>query len=232
MSTPLHQKRIYEEITHRLQSLVETGDLKPGDRLPPERQLASLFGVSRNSVREAIKSLEQKGVLESRPGAGTFITAGSEADLTRQFGEIFAQERHRLGDIFELRLLLEPQIAHLAAQRISARTLKELHGIMEAYDLALREGRPVYEIDQSFHDAIAAATGNSSIVRLMEEMHDMLSESRDEALQSPARSRTSLEAHMKILEALRRRDPQGARVAMTEHLEHARDIVFTTKNGE
>ena len=232
MSTPLHQKRIYEEITHRLQSLVETGDLKPGDRLPPERQLASLFGVSRNSVREAIKSLEQKGVLESRPGAGTFITAGSEADLARQFGEIFAQERHRLGDIFELRLLLEPQIAHLAAQRISARTLQELHGIMAAYDQALRDGRPVYEIDQSFHDAIAAATGNTSIVRLMEEMHDMLSESRDEALQSPARSRTSLEAHMKILEALRRRDPQGARAAMTEHLEHARNIVFTSKNGE
>ena len=76
-----------------------------GDRLPPERSLAALFGVSRNSMREAIKSLEQAGLLESRPGAGTFISAASQAELARQLGEAFARERHRLEDIFELRLL-------------------------------------------------------------------------------------------------------------------------------
>lgn len=95
MSTPQQQKRIYEEITLRLQELVEADDLKPGDRLPPERSLAALFGVSRNSMREAIKSLEQAGLLESRPGAGTFISAASQAELARQLGEAFARERHR-----------------------------------------------------------------------------------------------------------------------------------------
>ena len=230
MST--QQKSIPREITARLQSLVEAGDFKPGDRLPPERHLALLFGVSRNSVREAIKSLEQLGVLESRPGAGTFLTETGQGDLARQFGEVMARERHRLEDIFELRLLLEPQITHLAAQRITARILGRLQDIMGTYEQAMRDGHAVNEIDQAFHDTIAEATGNQSIVRLMEQMHDLLTESRDEALQSPARSSTSLEAHRRILEALGRHDAEGARAAMTEHLEHTRDIVFTPNGGE
>lgn len=232
MVTPQQQKRTYEEIARRLQSLVETGNLKPGDRLPPERQLATLFGVSRNSVREAIKSLEQQGVLKSRHGAGTYISAASQAELARQLGEAFARERHRLEDIFELRLLLEPQIARLAATRISPLTLERLDAIMEAYGEAMRNDLPVFEIDQGFHDAIATATGNQCIVRLMEQMNDMLAESRDEALQSPTRSLRALEDHRKILGALRRRDADDAAVAMAEHLERTRKIVFTSNNGE
>ncbi|KAF5066023.1 putative L-lactate dehydrogenase operon regulatory protein [anaerobic digester metagenome] len=231
MSTPQQQKRIYEEITRRLQELVEADDLKPGDRLPPERSLAALFGVSRNSMREAIKSLEQAGLLESRPGAGTFISAASQAELARQLGEAFARERHRLEDIFELRLLLEPQIARLAAQRVSPGTLERLDGLMQDYENAVRHGEAVLEIDQNLHDTIAAATGNHAIVRLMEQMHDVLSESRDEALQSPERSRKALEDHRKILTALRLGDEDGACAAMTEHLEHTREIVFTSKKG-
>ena len=231
MSTPQHQYRTYEEIGRRLQRLVEADGLKPGDRLPPERSLAALFGVSRNSVREAIKSLEQKGLLRSRPGAGTFIAAASPEDLAMQLGEAFARERHRLEDIFELRLLLEPQIARLAASRVSPQALERLEALMDAYETAMRDGHPVFEIDQRLHDTIAAATGNQSIVRLMEQMRDVLSESRDEALQSPARNQGALEDHRSILDALRRHDAQAAGEAMTAHLEHTREIVFTSKNG-
>lgn len=210
---------------------MEAEDLKPGDRLPPERRLATLFGVSRNSMREAIKSLEQTGLLESRPGAGTYISAGNQTDLARQLGEAFARERHKLEDIFELRLLLEPQIARLAARRASPRTLERLDDLMLAYEDAVGHGKPVLEIDQNLHDTIAAATGNHAIVRLMEQMHDVLVESRDEALQSPQRSRMALEDHRKILTALRLGDTDGACAAMTEHLEHTREIVFTSKKG-
>ena len=141
---------------------MEADDLKPGDRLPPERRLAALFGVSRNSMREAIKSLEQAGLLESRPGAGTFISAASQTELARQLGEAFARERHRLEDIFELRLLLEPQIARLAAQRVSPGILERLDGLMQAYEDAMMRGEAVLEIDQNLHDTIAAATGNGA----------------------------------------------------------------------
>ncbi|ACU90063.1 FadR/GntR family transcriptional regulator [Desulfomicrobium baculatum] len=232
MTTSIQQKRTYEEITTRLQTMVQNDDLKPGDRLPPERQLAILFGVSRNSVREAIKSLEQHGMLVSRPGAGTFIAENNPASLASAMGDAFARERHRLDDIFELRLLLEPQIAHLAAQRIKQHELAELQDLIHAYKKNLGDGLPVFFFDQAFHDAIAAATGNQSIILLMEQMHDLLRESRDEALQSPARNAKSLEDHHAILAALNSHDPERAREAMTEHLKHTREIVFTSTTGE
>lgn len=232
MPTSIQQKRIYEEISARLQTLVQSDNLKPGDRLPPERQLAAMFGVSRNSVREAIKSLEQQGLLISRPGAGTYIAEDVQENLTTAMGDAFAQARHRLEDIFELRLLLEPQIAHLAAQRITQHEIEELSGLMDVYEKNLRDGQPVFFLDQAFHDAIAAATGNRSITRLMEQMHDLLRESRDEALQSPARNVRSLADHQKILSALSSHDPECAREAMKGHLEHTREIVFTSTTGE
>lgn len=232
MPTPIQQKRIYEEISLRLQTLVQSDNLRPGDRLPPERHLAAMFGVSRNSVREAIKSLEQQGLLTSRPGAGTYIAEGAQDNLTTALGDAFAQARHRLEDIFELRLLLEPQIAHLAAQRITRHEIAELGDLVDAYARNLRAGQPVYFLDQAFHDAIAAATGNRSITRLMEQMHDLLRESRDEALQSPARNVSALDDHKKILSALSSHDPDRARDAMKEHLEQTRDIVFTSTTGE
>lgn len=212
--------------------MVQNDDLKPGDRLPPERQLAIMFGVSRNSVREAIKSLEQHGVLISKPGAGTYIAENSQANLAMAMGDAFARERHRLDDIFELRLLLEPQIAHLAAQRITKKELQKMQSLISAYTKNMRDGLPVYFYDQAFHDAIAAATGNQSITLLMDQMHELLRESRDEALQSSVRSAKSLEDHQKILEALSMRDPERAREAMTDHLKHTREIVFTSTTGE
>jgi GntR family transcriptional repressor for pyruvate dehydrogenase complex len=212
--------------------MVQNDDLKPGDRLPPERQLAIMFGVSRNSVREAIKSLEQYGVLISKPGAGTYIAENSQANLAMAMGDAFARERHRLDDIFELRLLLEPQIAHLAAQRITEKELQKMQSLISAYTKNMRDGLPVYFYDQAFHDAIAAATGNQSLTLLMDQMHELLRESRDEALQSPVRSAKSLEDHQKILEALSMRDPERAREAMTDHLKHTREIVFTSTTGE
>jgi GntR family transcriptional repressor for pyruvate dehydrogenase complex len=229
--TSIQQKRIYEEISMHLQTLVQNDNLKPGDKLPPERQLAAMFGVSRNSVREAIKSLEQQGLLISRPGAGTFIAEGPREKLTTALEDAFAQARHHLDDIFELRLLLEPQIAHLAAQRITPREIQELSNLLDVYENTLREGQPVFFLDQAFHDAIAAATGNRSITRLMEQMHDLLRESRDEALQSPTRNVSALKDHQKILAALNSHDPECAREAMKGHLEHTREIVFTSTDA-
>lgn len=232
MTTSSQQKRTYEEIGLRLQTLVQAGNLGPGDRLPPERRLAEMFGVSRNSVREAIKSLEQQGLLVSRPGAGTYIAQDAQATLASALGQAFARARHHLEDIFELRLLLEPQIARLAAQRVTPGEIEELQGLLEAYADSLRDGRPVFALDQAFHDAIAAATKNQSVIRLMEHVHDLMGESRDEALQSPSRNVTALDDHRKILSALSARNPEAARQAMTDHLEHTRSIVFNSTTGE
>jgi GntR family transcriptional repressor for pyruvate dehydrogenase complex len=224
--------RIREEIIHRLQSMVHSDHLKPGDRLPPERQLSVLLGVSRNSVREAIKSLEQQGMLVSRPGAGTYLTENQESDPGTALGKVFSQERHRIADIFELRLILEPQIAHLAAQRVRKDELTYLQKLTELYEEAIRSELPTLDFDQNFHDAIASATGNHAIIKLMDAMHEVLRESRDVTLQSSRRTANSLRDHVRILDALKRGDAHAAQHAMYEHLENTQNIVFTSTFGE
>lgn len=232
MSSTHRQKKLYEEICVQLQALVHNGNLQPGDRLPPERQLAATFKVSRNCVREAIKSLEQKGLLSSRPGAGTYISDLAQTSLIEAMGELFAQARHRVADIFELRFLLEPQIAHLAASRIDEIELAALQDLLERYEEALDSNQTVGSLDQDFHDAIAASTGNQAITGLMEYLQEMLFESRDEVLQSPARNRLALQGHRAIVEALRQRDPKQAQAAMAEHLIQTQRIIFTSSHGE
>lgn len=231
MTNAHRTKRIYEEVTTELQMLVQSGKFKPGDRLPPERQLAIMFAVSRNSVREAIKSLEQQGMLISRPGAGTFIVASSQTDLHGALGQILSLARNRLADIFELRLLLEPQIAHLAAQRVTEEGLCRLQSLLSEYESALIAEKPVHDLDQAFHDALAAATGNPCVMGLMEKIQELLCESRDEPLQSALRNWESLEGHRLILDALQRHDCEAARTAMIQHITLTQKIVFTHHQG-
>jgi GntR family transcriptional repressor for pyruvate dehydrogenase complex len=219
--------RLCEEITGRIRELVERTRLRPGDRLPPERHLAELFQVSRNSVREAIKSLEQHGVLVSKPGSGTFIAEQNETDLAQALEQVFVRERSRLADIFELRILLEPQIAFLAAQRITDQDRAHLDEMIRQQERAIAGNAAYQEHDLAFHDFIAACTGNEAIGRLMEKVQDMLTESRDEALRSPRRDKESFAGHQRIHQALRERDADRAREAMTRHLQETQHRLFT-----
>lgn len=223
--------RLCENITSRIRDLVAQTDLRPGDRLPPERHLAQLFQVSRNSVREAIKTLEQRGLLVSKAGSGTFVAGQSASSLTQALEQVFVRERHRLADIFELRLLLEPQIAFLAAQRITDQECDRLDEMLHQQERALAENAAYQEHDLAFHDFIAACTGNEAIGRLMEKVQDMLTESRDEALRSPRRDQESFAGHCQIRQALRDRDPDLAREAMVRHLRHTRHRLFINTGG-
>ncbi len=219
--------RLCEEITARIRELVARTRLRPGDRLPPERHLAELFQVSRNSVREAIKRLEQHGVLVSKPGSGTFIADQSETGLSQALEQAFIRERSRLADIFELRILLEPQIAFLAAQRITDQDRARLDEMIRQQERAIAENRDYQEHDLAFHDFIAACTGNEAISRLMEKVQDMLTESRDEPLRSPRRDAESFAGHQRIHQALRERDADRAREAMIRHLQETQHRLFT-----
>lgn len=223
--------RLCDDITSRIHELVTRTDLRPGDRLPPERHLAQLFQVSRNSVREAIKRLEQQGVLTSKAGSGTFVADQSASSLAQALEQAFVRERRRLADIFELRLILEPEIAFLAAQRITDQECDRLDEMLRHQERAIAENAAYQEHDLAFHDFIAACTGNEAIGRLMEKVQDMLTESRDEALRSPRRDRESFAGHGQIHQALRDRDPDRAREAMTQHLRQTRHRLFTNTGG-
>ena len=108
--------KFHEQIVDQVQALIEKGRLKHGDQLPPERELASIFKVSRHSVREAIRVLEQKKVLKTRPGSGTFIILENESSVVESLANAILREKNTLSEIFQFRELLEPQIAGLAAR--------------------------------------------------------------------------------------------------------------------
>ena len=119
------KKRLYEEIVSQIQHLIETGELRSGDRLPPERKLAEMFMVSRNSVREAIKALEEKQILKCRPGDGTYVMVENEAALIEPLAYAIQLEKAKLREIFQFRRMIEPQIAYLAAENATSLTLAE-----------------------------------------------------------------------------------------------------------
>ena len=112
---PARRKRLHEEIVGQIRTLIDEGELKSGDKLPPERRLAELFGVSRHCLREAIRALEQQRIVTCRLGDGTYVLSGSEENLIEPFAEVIEQRREKLREILELRRLIEPQIASLAA---------------------------------------------------------------------------------------------------------------------
>jgi len=121
--------RLYQEIAHQIELLISEGRLEPGDRLPPERALAGSFKVSRNCVREALRALAEKKLVESRQGDGTYVRDDAASDLARTFAEAFSAQRERIAEIFELRRAVEPGIAALAAEKATPRDIARLKAV-------------------------------------------------------------------------------------------------------
>ncbi len=213
----IKKTRIYEEVIHQIQALVKAGKLKAGDKLPPERELAEAFKVSRTSVREAIRALETQGLVVSRPGSGTFITAPSTESVVQSLVVLLCQEKDTLADIFEMRRVVEPHIAALAAERATAQDVLRLKEVLEEQQRQIAHGASGVEADTRFHLAIAQATQNQALFRLVSVV-DILQPSREKTLQTRGRTHKSLAAHRQILAAIAEHDPEKARVAMFRHI--------------
>src|SRR2546427_6289572 len=128
---PIKSTRIYEEIVRQIKAMIAEGRLKSGDQLPPERDLAEKFLVSRTSVREALRALESLGLIEIRPGEGTFVREVSIESLIQPLALVMVSQREAIGELFEARRLLEPALAALAARRATPEELQEMHRILE-----------------------------------------------------------------------------------------------------
>lgn len=212
----LRGARLYEGIVLYLRDLIRQGELRHGSRLPPERALAEQFGVGRSSVREAIRSLELQGLVVTRHGSGSFINTQSlDAVAT-----LMAPDNGSGGleDIFEMRHLLEPQIAALAALRATAGDIERLTAILEEQQRQILEGETGVDADTEFHFTLATATHNPALVKVVNAVEDVLRRSRDRYLQQPGRPERSLHSHHEILEMVRAGDDAGARRAMDHHL--------------
>src|SRR6266446_9002767 len=185
--------------------MIAEGRLKSGDQLPPERDLAEKFVVSRTSVREALRALESLGLVEIRPGEGTFVREGSVESLIEPLALVMASQREAIGELFEARQMIEPALAVLAARRATPEALHEMERILEEQAKEVAAGRTGLEQDAEFHSAIGAAAHNRAITRIAHAVMDLLRQSREESLNTPGRPTRSHEDHRRLLAAIRAR---------------------------
>jgi len=213
------RSRVSEDIASQILQLMSDGRLTAGSRLPSERELAVRLGVSRPSVREALRQLELMGVVETRQGAGAFVKEVSDEDLVQPLALLLRGRKHLLRDILETRRLIEPHIAWLAAQKASASDVAELADLVDRQRSKTVAGQLAVEEDGAFHHTLARASGNRVLLLLVESCMDLLLESRKRNLQSPERARRSLEGHADLLAAIKAGDAEAAREAMRRHID-------------
>jgi GntR family transcriptional regulator, transcriptional repressor for pyruvate dehydrogenase complex len=225
---PIKSTRIYEEIVRQVKAMIAEGKLKGGDRLPPERDLAEKFVVSRTSVREALRALESLGLVEIRPGEGTFVRQVSIDSLVEPLALLMVSQREAIGELFEARHLLEPSLAALAATRATPEEIQEMERILEEQAKEVAAGRTGLAQDAQFHAAIGAAAHNRAITRIAHAIMDLLTQSREESLNTPGRPTRSHQDHRQVLAAITRRDAEGARKAMLDHIEAVEGLVLGT----
>ena len=201
----------------QIETLLDKGELRPGDQLPPERALAEQFQVSRASVREALRSLELLGVVETRAGGGTFVRRTAPEDLARPLSNLIVRG-HTLTDVIEVRGLIEPAIAASAAKRIRPDELEELRAILKQQADRVAAGQPYAEEDTRFHEVIGQAARNELLVTMLGVIWDVLRSSREQWLQTNQRAHASIDAHQRILDALETHDADAARAAAADHI--------------
>jgi len=226
---PVKKKKLYEDIVAQLQYLIEKGRLKSGDQLPPERELAEIFKVSRNSVREAIRTLEGKKILEIRPGDGTYVIINSETSIIGPLATAIHNEKNKLSEIFQFRRMIEPQIAHLASENASASDIKKLEKIINDQKKEVKKGEKTKELDNAFHLMLARASNNKILLRIIQTLNEILEETREEILQTEERRQKSFDGHANILRAIKQKQTKSARNAMNDHLNDVEKIVINQK---
>jgi DNA-binding FadR family transcriptional regulator len=209
-----------DQIAARVVALITERHLKPGDRLPPERELAQAMGVSRSSLREALRALSVLGVTEMRHGDGTYLSALDPEALMRPFGLVLALNDGQLQELFEARRVIEPGLAALAAERIDEPTLEALRACMHDSAEAVPDEDAFMRIDLELHGLIARAASNSVLWHVIGSISGMGLASRRRTNPLPGLREQSVEDHREIVAALEARDPEAAAAAMLRHIEN------------
>lgn len=226
MFKPVKKTRIYENIVSEIKEMIDQGKLISGDQLPSERELSETFKVSRTSVREALRILESQGFLESRQGNGTYIALKNIDALVQPLASVLLKEKDHQIELFEMRRLLESQLAYLAAERATGEDVNKLEQILSRQEEQIAKGNTGKEADDAFHYKIAEATKNRILLQVINATMEIISESRESYLLVEGRAEKSLIHHRKILNAIKAKDPKLAAQAMTEHIAYVEKKLF------
>jgi GntR family transcriptional repressor for pyruvate dehydrogenase complex len=226
---PIKAKRVSDQAYEQIRDLIFRGQLKPGDQIIPERELAQALGVSRPTVREAIKKLVTMGLLEHRQGQGTYVRSVDSQREHNPLAAVIEGHDASLEELLEVRMGLEGQSVILAAQRATNEDVQILEKALEAMFAENIAGRLGIEEDVSFHMAIAFATKNPVQVYLMKNFYDLLHFGIKENLKAlweePASLPIIRRQHQGIFEAIKNHDPEGAYQTMKEHITFVLDFV-------
>jgi GntR family transcriptional repressor for pyruvate dehydrogenase complex len=209
-----------EEVISRLREMIHSGELRSGDRLPPERDLAKLFGVSRPSLRAGIRSLAAVGILQARQGAGTFVVKsdGSPSLDSNPLRLMASLHGFTSGEMFEARRSLEMSIAALAAERATSDHLALMSEEITGMYASLDDPEQFLVHDMRFHQAVAAASGNRILTSLMNMVATILFDVRSQTVKRAKDLKESAEMHRHVYRAIRERNAEAAGHAMRDHL--------------
>jgi GntR family transcriptional repressor for pyruvate dehydrogenase complex len=216
--------RLYQQIVQQIEDSILSGDLKEGAQLPAERELAQQFGVSRTAVREALKTLREKGLVEAYAGRGTFVTNGTSRSMRHTLDRVIRSgTAEGAVHLVEVREILEPEIAALAAQRADDDARSAMRESITVMDNSRSDAEGFIEGDLDFHLALAEAAGNPLILSLIDSIVGLLREQRMRTYYIDGGPERGQYHHKRILEAVELHDAQAARDAMCAHLRQVRE---------
>ncbi|WP_164553291.1 FadR/GntR family transcriptional regulator [Brevibacillus marinus] len=225
--TGVRNERLYEKIVEQIRGLIQAGKLKPGDRLPGERELAESLGCSRTSLREAFRVLESEGLIVSKPGGGRFIQqVDHNLVMEYRFNPVDLLEKTAIIYFLEARETLEPKIAELASKRATAENIAKMEQVLLKMEEQLKYPEEKVDADSSFHLALAEATQNFVFVSMMETNLNMVRRIRMQTLTSRERYLQSLAEHRAIFAAVKNGEAAEAAEAMRHHLQMLRENVL------
>jgi len=218
--SPIVRESVAEMVARRILDMVTARALKPGDQLPPERDLAESLGVSRPSVREAIRGLAILGVVQSRQGGGAYITKLDGDALLGPIQFFLSLEDVNIGELYDARSLIESDVARRAAENIDAPGLARLEAIMQDQKYTLQDARAFRLSDFAFHEAIWSGCGNAFLKRIGESLNVLGLEFRKRASETSGVLEQSYTDHRRLLDALQARDPEAAAKAAQSHMQN------------
>jgi GntR family transcriptional repressor for pyruvate dehydrogenase complex len=210
---------VANEAINTIRSMILAGELQAHQRLPPERELAEMLGVSRPTLREAVRALTVLNILESRHGEGTFVTSLDPVLLAEPIDFVLRVDPSVVYSLTEARSFLEVGGAGLAAERITAEELEELEGLATAYERAVDDVEACIALDAEFHRRVVRSSRNLILISFLESLNALSLESRHQTARNPGRRRETIGYHRRLIAALRAQDVDQARKIMLVHLQ-------------